>query len=515
MRYSIFMENTIEKLTLENTFLTRENNELKGEILRIKEQLEWFKKQIFGKKTERVVADDQQLELGLIFDDESSSELPEEDVEVPGHKRRKSRVGIELSRFEIPEGLPIQEIIIEPPAEDLFCSETGEPMVFWKNTVSDKLAYQPGMYFVKRFIRPIYKSPTSQGNELVIASMPSAPIPKCRADNSLLTHILIQKFADHLPLYRIEEILKRDDIKIQRQTLCGWVLKLGEALMPLYDIMFAKILASERLFTDATTINYLVKGQGSQMGYMYVYSGGDDPSPDKSPPYLVYQFAPDGSYKYPHEILNKFTGLLHSDAHGCYDTTVARKDIIWQPCWAHARRKFLEAGGGPKSVKDRIIKIIQDIFINERQTWDLSSENRINFRQEKQKPLCDELFNIIKEQFESRLLPKDKYTEALRYIYLRKDKFLTFLTHANAVIDNNLSERFMKPLVIGRKNWLFLGSKDSGKPTATILSLVQTCRHLGINPQHYLEFVLENIMDWNSQNLEELLPDRWLKNQAQ
>ena len=494
-------------MTILEQKLSVENTKLKTEIACLREQLELFKKQLFGKKSERIIAVDHPL-LGLDIESNEAPEAPMTEVKV--YKRK----GMSYDRFEIPEGLRTEDIIIDVPEEDRICKETGKPMLVWKNEESRKLAYKPGEFYIKNFIRPIYKSPDKSNNELIIAPMPASPIPKCRADVTLLSYILIMKFADHLPLYRIEEIFKRSGINIQRQTLGGWVLKMGAILSPLYELMLDKILQSPRLFTDATTVNYLLKGKGSQKGYMYVYSGGDSQVQGKSPPYLAYQFAPDGTHKYPEQYLKHFQGLLHSDAHPCYEATAGREDVEWQPCWAHARRKFVEAGGGPKLVKERIIELIKLIFMNERQAWELDREQRLQFRQDRQKELCDELFKIIDDQMNGPLLPKDLYSQALKYIYCRKKSFLTFIDNPDAVIDNNLSERFMKPLVIGRKNWLFLGSKDSGKSTAAILSLVQTCRHLGINPQQYLEFVLENILEWNSQKLDQLLPDVWLKSQG-
>ena len=405
--------------------------------------------------------------------------------------------------------MPCEEIIIDVPEEDRICAETGQPMVFFKNEVSRKLAYKPGSYYVKVFIRPIYKSPKS--NELVNADLPDFPIEKCRADVSLLAHILTQKFADHLPLYRIEEILKRSGINIQRQTLSSWVLKLGKALMPIYDLMLKKVIGGDRLFTDATGINYLVKGKGSQKGYVWVYCGGDDEVKSKSPPYLVYEFTPDGKHTHPEKLLNQFSGLLISDAHKAYQDAALREDIQWQPCLAHARRKFVEAQSGDPKVKDQIISLFKELFLNDRQHWDLSPEERLKERRETQKPIINKIFEIIKAQVDKAILASNKFSKALMYMYSREAHFKTFLDNPNVLIDNNLSERAIKPLVIGRKNWLFLGSKNSGKPTAAILSLVQTCRHLNIDPAKYLEDVLAKIMGYNSQKIHELLPDNWTK----
>ena len=487
-------------MTQLETKLTKEN-----EILR--EELAILKKALFGPKSERIVSSDAQLELDLGLSATVSEPLPEKESTSKSNKGRK---GLKLNRFEIPEGLPCEKIIIDVPEEDRICSETGLPMIFFKNEVSRKLAYKPGSYYVKEFIRPIYKSPKC--NELVIADLPDFPIEKCRADVTLLAYILVMKFADHLPLYRIEEILKRSNINIQRQTLSGWVLKLGDVIMPIYDLMLQKVLEGNRLFTDATGINYLVKGKGSQKGYIWVYCGGDGEIKSKSPPYLVYEFTPDGKHVHPERLLNQFSGLLISDAHRAYENAALREDIQWQPCLAHARRKFVEAQSGDPKVKAQIITFFKELFLNDRGYWgDTTSAERLIARRKTQEPIINKIYEIIKAQVDKSILPKNKFSKALMYMYSREAHFKTFLGNPDTLIDNNLSERAIKPLVIGRKNWLFLGSKDSGKPTAAILSLVQTCRHLNIDPAKYLEDVLRKIMGYNSQKLHELLPDKWAK----
>jgi transposase len=486
--------------------LTEKVDVLSGENERLKEENAILKKALFGQKSERIVSSDAQLEFDL---GDSANEPPPASPE--GSKSRKSRKGKSLSRFEIPEDLPCEEIILDVPEKDRICQETGKAMELFKYEETRKLAYKPGSYFVKKFLRPVYKSPSA--NEFTVAPLPDFPIEKCRADVTVLANILVQKFADHLPLYRIEEILKRSSINIQRQTLCGWVLKLGEVLMPLYDLMMQKVLKGDRVFTDATGLNYLVKGKGTQKGYIWAYCGGDRQSNSKSPPYLVYQFSPDGKHTHPEKVLKQFSGLLISDAHRAYENASLRNDVQWQVCWAHARRKFVEAQSGSPIVKDEIIELFKQIFLKERTAWEMTAEKRLCFRQEQIKPHVDRVFEIVKYQREQVLLPKNKFSEAVNYMYSREKHFRTFLDNPQATVDNNLSERTIKPLVIGRKNWLFLGNKDSGKSTAAILTLVQTCRHLKIDPYKYLVDVLEKIMGYNSQKIHELLPDKWAKRQ--
>ena len=226
-----------------------------------------------------------------------------------------------------------------------------------------------------------------------------------------------------------------------------------------------------------------------------------------------FQFSPDGKHIHPEKVLKQFSGLLISDAHRAYESASLRDDIQWQVCWAHARRKFVEAQSGSPEVKDEIIELFKQIFLKERAAWEMTPDRRLCFREEQIKPYVDRVFEIVKHQREQVLLPKNKFSEAVNYMYSRETYFRTFLENSQATIDNNLSERTIKPLVIGRKNWMFLGSKDSGKSTAAILTLVQTCRHLKIDPYKYLVDVIEKIMGYNSQKIYELLPDQWLKKQ--
>jgi len=483
-----------------------------AEIASLKEQLDWLKRQIFGKKSERHILDPNQPELPL--DIPISEVEPEEETITT--KRKKSRKGMPLKRFEVPDYLPREDIFLDIREDEKFCPETGEPLKILRQEVSEKLAYKPGSYFVKRYIRPVYTSAKQPQTGIVCASLPEMPIEKARVDVSLLAHILVQKFADHLPIYRIEEILRRSDINIQRQTIGDWVLKLGEVLEPLYDLMFKKILSAERLFTDATGLNYLVKGQGTKKGYMYVYCGGRGDPEDKYPPYLLYEFTEDGKHENTLKRLRTFSGLLHSDAHGAYDKTSERDDISWQLCLAHARRKFENAKEAPKVLREKILDLFQKIFINERTAWDMTMDERREFRQDTQTEIMDELFSTAKKAlYSGTFTPKMKIREALAYMISREKHCRTFLTEPMAIIDNNLSERTVKPLVIGRKNWLFLGSKDSGKSTAAILSLVQTCRHLKINPYDYLCDILPRVQAHQASKLSELLPDQWALTQKQ
>ena len=202
--------------------------------------------------------------------------------------------------------------------------------------------------------------------------------------------------------------------------------------------------------------------------------------------------------------------MLHSDKYGAYQRLAEQKAITWCPCWSHIRRKFFEAESGDPGFRDWVLRKIRYLFMLEKVAWARSHEERLRIRQEKETPIIDELIQKIKGKLiDGKLLPKSKLREALGYFCGLIPYLKNYTKHAFARLDNNVAERAVRPLAIGRKNWLFFGSEDGGEAGAILLSLVQTCRGLKIDPREYLEDVFRRLMGHNAQKLEELLPDRW------
>ncbi|MBI5345891.1 MAG: IS66 family transposase, partial [Chlamydiae bacterium] len=351
-----------------------------------------------------------------------------------------------------------------------------------------------GSYFIKEFIRPKYAKPNNDG--ILISELPDSIIPKCRADESLLADILTKKFADHLPLYRIAEILSREEIGISRKLLSQWVVKCGLILKPLYDLMLKMILDSKNIFVDETTINLLKQ---DKLAYMWVICGGKDPDP----PYRIYKFCKDRCYENIITLLDNYHGGLHSDKYGAYEVLAQQKIITWYPCWAHIRRKFFEAQT-TDPIKNAVLEQIQQLFLLEEEAWKLSPEDRLALRQ-KAIPIIDKLIIDIKAKLiDGKILPKSKFKGALGYFCGLIPYIKNYIKDPFARMDNNVAERAIRPLAIGRKNWLFFGSEDGGEAGAIILSLVQTCRGLGINPRDYLEDILRRFMGHSANKLYEL-----------
>ena len=492
--------------------LQLELEKYKQENASLKEQIAWFKRQIFGQKSEKIVPTPDNGEMLLPGLEEFFAKPEEESKEKPssegkgGSRKKPKRDGKDA--IKLPADLPVRTVILDIPEEEKINKETGIPLVKIGEEVTFRLAYTPGSYFIKKIIRFKYACSTQEEQGVLCPELPCTIFPKCRADDSLLAEILVKKFADHLPLYRISEIFARDGIEISRKLLSQWVVRCGIALTPLYDEMLKQVLSSGNIFVDESPIN--VQAQGSvQKGYMWVIVGGNE----SNPPYRIYDFRGDRCHKNIFEILIKYKGFMHSDKYGAYVTLSKKEEIIWCPCYTHIRRYFFEAEAGDMDFRTWILRKIRYLYMFEKIAWSKSPEERTRIRQEKEVPIIDEIIRGVKDRvIKGGFFPKSKFSKALNYFLDLIPYLKNYVRHAFARLDNNVAERAVRPLAIGRKNWLFFGSLDAGQSGAIIFSLIQTCRGLGINPQEYLEDIFRRLLDHNASKLYELLPDQWLLN---
>jgi transposase len=475
----------------------------------LEEQLEWLKRQIFGKKSERIVSDLNARQL--TFEGfENPSKKEDEKKNIPAHTRKKpNRNG--QDKITLPDDLPVKTTVLDIPDDQKICQETGEALVRIGVEVSHKLAHEPGSYYIKEIVRPKYANPNKEEAGILTASLPESLLPKCRADESLLAEIITKKFADHLPLYRIAEIFKREGIGISRKLLSQWVIRSAKTLKPLYNEMLKRVLASKNIYIDESPVK-LWETEKCKQAYMWVVVGGCE----ASPAYRIYEFKQNRCHDNVLDILKDYRGGLHSDKYAAYQRLAEQKIITWYPCYSHIRRKFFEAEAGDPIFRQLVLRKIRHLFMLERVAWARSPEERLRIRQEKEEPIIDELISLIKSKLvDGKILPKSKLKEAIGYFCGLIPYLKNYLKDAFARLDNNIAERAVRPLAIGRKNWLFFGSPDGGEAGAILFSLVQTCRGLGVNPREYLEDIMRRIMGHNSQNLHELLPDHWLKSRQQ
>jgi len=491
-----------------------EVEKLKNKISFLEERIAWFERQFFGRKSERFVDvhNDNILYLPGFEPGNLQNDLEEQEV-IPEHKRKKRKKRKEKNDYSngllIPEGLTVEQSILDISEEEKICSETGEKAVKIGEEVTRKLAHQPAYYFVKEIIRPKYAFPSQEEKGVVIQDLPDSILPRSRADESLLAEIVTRKFADHLPLYRLSEIFSRDGVQLTRQLLSTWVNKLGTALLPLYLVMLEHIKASNRVFIDESPLKLQVKGSGKlQQAYMWVLVGGEG----ADPPYRFYKFTENREHRHAFDLMKGFSGLFHADKYGAYEKLALREGLEWQCCWYHIRRKFEEAQSGDQNFKKWILRKIRYLSLYERIAWKRSPEERLRIRRVKEAPIIDEIILLLKAKVEDgACLPKSKFTQALNYAYGLQSYMKTYINSPFARMDNNPSERAFRALAIGRKNWLFVGSKNGGESTAVLLSFVQTCRNLKINPRDYLEDIMRRIQNHPFNRLSELLPDQWQK----
>ncbi len=488
---------TLESLRKENTYL-------QDQVKELTEQLAWFKRQIFGQRSEKFIpSNTQELLPGF-----EMPEAPEKQKrKVSSHERTINNN--RSTKLTFPEDLPVERTVLDLKEEDKICSETGKPLVKIGEDVTQKLAHKPGSFYIKEIIRSKYAALKDNEKTIISADLPDSILPSSKADESFLADILVKKFADHLPLYRQSEMLAREGINVSRQLLAQWVTKCGLALKPLYNKMSQTVLETDNVFADEVPVDMLSPGKGSvHQAYMWVLVGGKQ----ANPAYRIYHFRTDRRHIHVEELLKNYQGVLHSDKYGAYEKLANRKQFIWCPCWAHIRRKFFEAEGGDPEFRELVLTKINELFLLERDVWDRSEEKRLQIRAEKEIPIIDELIFLIKDRLvDGKPMAKSKFREALGYFCSLIPYLKNYTEHPYARLDNNVAERAVRPLAIGRKNWLFLGSEEGGEAAAVILSLAQTCRSLNINPRTYFEDVMRRIMSHNSQKLEELLPDNWLK----
>ena len=293
---------TYEELLTENATVKEENADLK-------KQLEWFRKQFFGSKSERLISDSpQQL---VLFPEMTPVEKPKK-AKVAGYERDKGGTKTNTS-ITLPANLPVERIEIDLSLEEKVCKATGELLVKIGEEVTRKLAHRPASFYIKEIVRPKYAAPNQKEGGVNIAPLPTTLLTRCLADESLLASILVSKFGDHLPLYRLSEILGREQINIPRQVLSDWVVRAGKALYPLYEEMGKQVLKSGALWIDETPLDMQSKGKGSlHQGYMWTMCGGE------KAPYLFYRFFKDRKHQNVETLLGNYTGLLHSDKYEAY-----------------------------------------------------------------------------------------------------------------------------------------------------------------------------------------------------
>jgi transposase len=328
-----------------------------------------------------------------------------------------------------------------------------------------------------------------------------SPIDKGLPGPGLLAYIATSKYADYLPLHRLQGIFARNGFELDRSTMCLWMADVARLVRPVYELMVRRVLRSQVLATDDTILPLLAPGR-TRKARMWIYLGDD------LQPYNVFAFTISRSRDGPTRFLQDFSGVLLADAYGGYDGIVLDRDLRRAGCWSHARRKFIEAEPTAPDLARTILRSIKALFDLENRAQGLSDDDRLNLRRAESQPIVEALHAIFVEQ-KAQLLPKHPMAEAIAYA-LNQWPELTLFTRDGAVpLHNNLAEQQMKRIALLRKNALFVGTVRGGETAAVISTITSTCRRHDINPQVYLTQLLTGLPDTPLSQLDRWLPDQW------
>lgn len=408
-----------------------------------------------------------------------------------GHGRRK-----------LPEHLPRRRVVHDLNELDKLCPCCTMPRVPIGEEISERLDYVPASLFVVEHVRPKYVCRRCAG-QMAIADLPPEPIAKGIPGAGLVAAVIVNKFVDHQPLHRQQQKFAREGLELHRSTLCDWLAQAAKLLEPLYTLMVATVLKSKVIHTDDTPVRLLGES-GAQTGRLWVYVG------DREHPYTVYDSTTTRQRDGPATFLRAFEGYLQADAFSGYDCVFAR-GVTEVACWAHARRKFVEAEKTDPARASEAIARIRALYEVEKRAKELSSTERWSLRQAESAPLLRSLGEWL-EQLQPMVLPKSALATAVGYALNQWPALNVYVTDGDLKIDNNAAENALRGTAVGRKNWLFHGSETGGRTAAILTSVTTTCKRLGINPWLYLKDALSRLPAGD--HVAHLLPDAWAAAQA-
>jgi transposase len=470
----------------------------------LKLQLARLKRMKFGRSSERLDAQITQLELSL-------EELEANDSAVaqpaPAPVRAQAAKPV---RKPLPEHLPREPHVHEPATGTCSCPQCGGTLRPLGQDVSEMLEYVPEHWKVLRHVRPKYSCGSCQN--IVQASAPSRPIERGYAGPGLLAHILVSKYADHLPLYRQSEIYERDGIELDRSTMAEWVGSVSRLVAPLVDALGDYVLSAQKLHVDDTPIPVLAPGTGkTKLGRLWAYVRDDRPSGSTDPPAVLFRYTPgrDGDLARAH--LDTFRGILQADAYAGYPPLYEREHepLLEAACWAHARRKFFDiyqSTALPAALE--ALERIRVLYAIEDEIRGRPAEERRAVREVRTAPLLEDFRRWMRATIRGEKSKKSDLCGAINYVLSRWTAFTRFCHDGRIEIDNNAAERELRRVALGRKNYLFAGSDAGGDRAAAFYSLIGTAKLCGLDPEAYLREVLTRIAEHPIKKIDELLPWR-------
>ena len=476
--------------------------ELKIQLL--EEKLRLMRIAKYGPGSEKL--SDGQLELLELEPGVSPQEVHAESKREPLPRTKPATGRKHPGRQQLPADLPRVETIVPCTEKDRVCPQCAQERVVIGHEQSEQLDVEPAKYFVRVIQREKRACRQCEEQGVVTAPLPPRIIDKSLASDAVVIDTIVRKYCDHVPLYRQSAILERDTgLELSRATLDGWVMRVGELLIPVMGAMREELLKGTYIQADETPVDVQIEdGRGkNHQAYLWQYGrpGG----------IVVFDFRAGRGRDGPKQFLGQFAGLLQTDGYAAYDQ-IGGPGMVHAACWAHAKRYFSDAIALNRNdpVATPIVAQIDELFAIDAQARQqgLSLEARDKLRQGK----APSLLAIIRQQIEAaqrQVLPGSQLAKACKYTLSLWDNLTRFLEHPELELSNNLAENSMRPIAVGRRNWIHIGSLQAGPKIAAIISIVETCRRLKIPVRKYLAAVLPGLADVQIQRLHELTPSRW------
>jgi transposase len=473
---------------------------LRAENAELRHRIEVLARRMFGRSSERLTPGQYLLAFEAakaeaekaLEEDARETVLGEETPRTP--RPRRVRPSAKPSQAD----LPVRVLPVEPGAADLTCG-CGATMERIGEETSERVEHVPASVFLLKTVRGKYACRGCQDG-VVIAPLPPQGLEKSVAGPGLVAHVVASKYADHLPLYRQEEMFARQGADLPRSTLGDVVRGAAELLEPLAKRVLASVLEGRVVNTDDTGVTYLLQPRGRATGAVWAYVGERGE--------VAYDFTPTRSRDGPAQVLRGYKGYLQADALKQYDSFYASGEIVEVACWAHARRYFFEALSSERALAQDMLEQIGALYEVERRAKASSESERLVRRQEQARPILKRILEWL-EKTAPQVLPKGPMGQAIAYAKKNWTALTRYLEQGYLAIDNNAAERALRGVAVGRKNWLFAGSAEAGCRAAVLMTLVGTCKLQGIDPEAYLADVLVRVATTPVSRIDELTPRGW------
>ena len=485
-----------------NRLLAAEVKSLTLKVEQLRHQLSGHSRHRFGTKSEGL----DQLQLSLAEDEAIGEAAAGDDASQEQATDKSARKAKDKpKRNPLPKHLERNEQVFTPGDN---CSQCGGSLKQLGCDVTEELEYVPGRFVVNRFVRP--RMACSCCEAILQAPLPSRPIERGRPGPGLLAHVLVSKYADHLPLYRQSQIYGREGIDLDRSTLADWVGKSTALLEPLADAIGKHARQGQGLFADDTPVKLLSPGnKRTKTARVWAYVRDERPWNGQAPPCAWYQFTIDRKGQHPINHLSDYKGWVHADGYSGFNGLFGEEKASEVACMAHIRRKFVDVQQSQGSaIAEEAIRRIAALYAVEKEARGLLPDERASLRNSKAKPVFDDLEIWLHAQL-PKISGKSPLAKAIRYALSRMSKTRPYLDNGFLELDNNTCERAVKPVALGRKNWIFAGSQRGGKSMAIAFTLIETAKLNGVDPQAWLTDVLSRIADHKITRLDELMPWRY------